>query len=565
MRLLYVCIMCAFLPLMAQDLRAPLPPDRMVVQTYYPNDKALQKLLSQRAPWELNRRAGFLILDLSEEEMEALAMEGFQFQVDWHMTDQLQQPLAPLVGQQSGIPGFPCYATVAETFAQAEAWETEHPDLVQWVDIGDSWEKTQNPDEGHDIRVLLLSNQNIMGPKPSIFIMSSVHAREYSPAGVNFMLARTLIENYGVDPTVTWLLDHHQFHLLLQANPDGRVHAETGLFWRKNTNDNFCSGTSTRGIDLNRNFDFQWGCCNGSSGNACSEVFRGPFAASEPEIQAIQDYVREIFPDQRDGDPSSPAPSDATGIFVDVHSAGGLVLWPYGFSAQSVPNPEHRPLGRKLAFFNDYDPLPISQFTIADGSTVDYTYGELGVASLAYELGSNFFQSCSSFEATVGPDNRDSLLYLARHARTPYLSASGPDPVNIQTDVNTTPGSLIITATVDDTRYSNNNGTEPTHNIIAANVYIDIPPWETGAEAIPLWPTDGLFNSPIEEVQATIDMTGLAAGRHIVYVTATDGSGATGAPDAGFFETSFSYETLLSMWPTADIRSLIQALPPQPQ
>jgi carboxypeptidase T len=95
--------------------------------------------------------------------------------------------------------------------------------------------------------------------------------------------AETLIEGYGVDADLTWLLDEHEIHLMLHANPDGRKQAETGLSWRKNTNENYCGATSTsRGADLNRNFAFQWGCCGGSSGDACSSTFRGASAASEP-------------------------------------------------------------------------------------------------------------------------------------------------------------------------------------------------------------------------------------------------------------------------------------------
>ena len=32
---------------------------------------------------------------------------------------------------------------------------------------------------------------------------------------------------------------------MLHTNPDGRKQAETGLSWRKNTNQNYCGATST--------------------------------------------------------------------------------------------------------------------------------------------------------------------------------------------------------------------------------------------------------------------------------------------------------------------------------
>jgi carboxypeptidase T len=68
------------------------------------------------------------------------------------------------------------------------------------------------------------------------------------------------------------MLDHHEVHLMLHTNPDGRKKAEAGLSWRKNTNNNFCANSNNRGVDLNRNFTFAWNAPDGSgsSGSACS-------------------------------------------------------------------------------------------------------------------------------------------------------------------------------------------------------------------------------------------------------------------------------------------------------
>ena len=40
--------------------------------------------------------------------------------------------------------------------------------------------------------------------------------------------AEYLVNNYGADADATWILDHHEIHLMLQMNPDGRKKAETG-------------------------------------------------------------------------------------------------------------------------------------------------------------------------------------------------------------------------------------------------------------------------------------------------------------------------------------------------
>jgi hypothetical protein len=301
-----------------------------VVRAHYADRQLVNELAAWIEPWEVHHDRGYLVVAVDRAGYERMLAAGFRLEIDWELTDELNRPRLMLSGQVSGIPGYPCYRTVEETFATAQAIATMHPALAAWIDVGDSWEKTEPDGEpGYDMMVLRLTNSAVPGPKPKMFVMTSVHAREYAPAELGTRFAEYLVDNYDSDPDATWLLDYHEIHLLLQANPDGRKHAEAGLSWRKNTNGSYCSPTSNyRGADLNRNFPFQWNCCGGSSSLECSELYRGPSAASEPETQAIRDYVRAEFPDQRDDVLSDPAPDDAMGVFLDIHTYGELVLWP---------------------------------------------------------------------------------------------------------------------------------------------------------------------------------------------------------------------------------------------
>ena len=156
---------------------------------------------------------------------------------------------------------------------------------------------------------------------------------------------------------ITALIDHHEIHLILVTNPDGRKKAEEGILWRKNKNNNFCRNSNSRGVDLNRNFPYKWVrqyymynsnlCVNchsdilsinftlslcvfaylkggpGASTNQCSQTYRGPSAKSEPETNNVLNYMKTIFPTNQKGpDPSDPSPDDATGVAIDVHSYG---------------------------------------------------------------------------------------------------------------------------------------------------------------------------------------------------------------------------------------------------
>jgi len=301
-----------------------------------------------------------------------------------------------------------------------------------------------------------------------------------------------------------------------------------------------CSPTSSyRGADLNRNFGFQWGCCGGSSGNQCSQTYRGPSPASEPEVQAVQDYVLTQFPDQRGPGITDPAPDDATGIYIDVHSYSELVLWPWGFTSTPTGNgTQLQTLGRKFAHWNGYWPEQAIGLYPTDGTTDDFVYGELGVAAYTFELGTTFFQDCNTFENTILPDNMPALIYAAKVARTPYMTPAGPDAHNLSLSDDSVPTGTLVTlsGTVNDTRYNNSNGTESTQNIIAAEYYVDVPPWIADPTPVPIAmsPSDGSFNSSVENVAATVDTSGLSEGQHIIFVRGQDANGNWGAFSAIF-------------------------------
>jgi carboxypeptidase T len=445
---------------------------------------------------------------------------------------------------QEAIPGFACYETVEETFALASGMALTKPQLATWTEIGSSWQKTAGSG-GYPMYVLKLTNSatsGVGGTKPKLFIHSAMHAREYVTAPAALAFARWLYNGHGTDPEATWLLDHHEIHLLLQTNPDGRKKAETGLLWRKNTNTAYCGRRSNnRGADLNRNFQFGWNSTNGqgSSGLECSETYRGPSAASEPETQAVQNYIRSLWPDRRGPSPTDPAPEDTSGIHLDLHSAAGLLLWPWGTTTNPAPNGSAlQTLGRRLAWFNGYFPEQSIGLYPTDGTSDGPSYGELGVAQFTFEMGTTFFQPCADFENTIKPDNLKALIYAAKVVRAPYVTPSGPEAAQLTLAANGVPAGTPVglTAAITDTRFSNDNGVEPVQAVASATAYVDVPPWAPGAVPLALTPADGAFNAPTESAAGTLGTAGLANGRHLVWVVATDAAGKTGPATAAFLD-----------------------------
>ena len=96
------------------------------------------------------------------------------------------------------------------------------------------------------------------------------------------------------------MLETTKIHWIPYLNPDGRELAETiqplrrknlNQNWTGNTRDsNYCTSDSY-GVDLNRNFPFEWGKSDGSSNKPCSSSTRGAKANSEVETNAIINYI----------------------------------------------------------------------------------------------------------------------------------------------------------------------------------------------------------------------------------------------------------------------------------
>ena len=131
-----------------------------------------------------------------------------------------------------------------------------------------------------------------------LLVSAAIHAREYTTAEAALRFAEWILGAYGTDPDATWVLDHHEIHIVLHANPDGRKQAETGSSWRKNRNNtNGCASTSRRRPQPQ--LQLPLGRLGGSSGVAGDQTYRGSAAASEPETQALAAYMRDGLPGPR--------------------------------------------------------------------------------------------------------------------------------------------------------------------------------------------------------------------------------------------------------------------------
>ena len=524
-------------PVQAGD---PVYDEQVLIVAYLDRDQ-LADLAKRFDVVEVDSAAQTVKIFSNQITRDALAAAGITWTVDQAYTTLINTPVKPIFGQTTGIPNYPCYRTLAEIYASADNLAANYPNLVELLDIGDSWEKTQNPNAGWDMEVLVLGNRTTPSvPKSDAFFMSGIHAREWAPPELNLRLAEYLLTNYETNADVKWLLDYNRVHLVLSTNPDGRLQDEANQnwSWRKNTDNDYCTGgtgTYGRGVDLNRNFSYAWE----NSFTECDATYSGPSANSEPETVAITSYVESIFPDQKGDLPTDPVIERyATGMFIDLHSYSRLVLWPWGYTYDNAPNHDSlKVMSYKFAYYNGHDPQKSTELYPSAGTTDDWAYGELGVPGFCFEVGDSFHQSCSVFENDINPRNQQSLLRAIKLARLPYRLAYGPEVTNLSVAPNPVePGqNLVVTYTANDTLYSTYEGGIPSQGIDSIRYSVDKPSWISGSNA-----TTIVLRKSVPVFTGTFNFstTGLTPGQHTLFVESLDGSGNWGPPTAIFFTVS---------------------------
>ncbi len=326
------------------------------------------------------------------------------------------------------------YRTVAEHEKHLTDVAAAYPALTQVYDIGDSWRKTRGQG-GHDIKAICITRKqagdcalNPGSAKPRFALIAQLHARELSTGELAWRWIDHVTKGYGTDAEVTSILDTTELWVVPIVNPDGVDIVASGgnqpLLHRKNANNTgaSCSAPSY-GVDLNRNSTFKWG---GAGTNRCGETYQGTAAGSEPETRAIEALFKQLFPDQRGPGDTEPAPVTTKGVMITVHSHGNLIMPPWGWTWNANPNATQlAALGRKMAAFNGYTVKAEGSTT---GTTDDFTYGNLGIASYTFEIGSGsgscggFLPQYSCVDSLFWPKNKGAFLTAAKAAKAPYAS-----------------------------------------------------------------------------------------------------------------------------------------------
>jgi carboxypeptidase T len=318
-----------------------------------------------------------------DRELALLADSGLSYTVtigdlESYYADRLvpsAEPLGAVGGSitpafgQGGMGGYHTYAEVASILDQLTAL---YPQIMTGkFSLGSSL-------EGREIWAVKISdNPGVDENEPEVRFDALHHAREPMSMESTLYYMIWLLENYGIDPLATYLVDERETWFVPVVNPDGYVYNEMtnpngGGLWRKNRRDN----GGSFGVDLNRNYPFRWGFDDaGSSPTPSDTTYRGPAPASEPETQAMVALMA----------------SRNFRTALSSHAYGNIWLAPWGYATILPPDDDDLDEVGALATRSSgfpYGPAFVLLYP-ANGVTFDQDYGAHGTFAWTPEIGTS--------------------------------------------------------------------------------------------------------------------------------------------------------------------------------
>jgi hypothetical protein len=242
-----------------------------------------------------------------------------------------------------------------------------------------------------------------------------------------------LAEEYSTNERIRSVMDRVEFYIVPIVNPDGYDFTWTpnNRLWRKSRRTP-PAGSTCFGVDLNRNWGFQWGLSTGSSGSPCSDTYRGAAPFSEPETTAMKNLIDPIAPRLRS--------------HLDMHSNAQKFLSPWGYTTS--PAPIDLPLMDLLGARMRAGILPYrnTAYEYGQGSVIlylnsgnarDYTYGTHRRMAWTWESTNStggFAPAASEIRPTSN-ESLDGFLRLAEYWAFPIvISLPGSAPALLPAD-----------------------------------------------------------------------------------------------------------------------------------
>jgi flagellar hook assembly protein FlgD len=334
----------------------------------------------------------YIITMISDKDFSILSKSNYQYEIlidNWYeyynnlpkLTESEKAEFIQLSRETHNVEGFGFgsmggFYTLSEIYARLDTMYMLYPNIItQKFQIGSSIENRPI------YAVKISDNPNVNENEPRVHINALIHARE--PAGMMAVMYYMyyLLENYGTNPEVTYLVNNREIYFVPCINPDGYEYNRStnpngGGQWRKNRRNN----GGSFGVDLNRNWGYMWGYNNtGSSPTPSSETYRGTAPFSEPENQAIRNLCLE----------------KNFKTALNYHTYSNLLLYPWGYINQATPDEQiFVEYSTDMVAFNGYqNGRPPAILYEVNGATDDWMYGEQSakpkIISMTPEVGSS--------------------------------------------------------------------------------------------------------------------------------------------------------------------------------
>ena len=348
--------------------------DRVIIRIFPQSDAHVQKLRKMKLLGDDRSASDFV--EVSGRFQDVLELNNFGIPVTIIAESKQNTTIDSVYSDYKKL--------MAEIFFLAKSF----PDLVKVEKIGQSQFKKQ------DIYGVKISGQpREREDEPSVLFMAGHHAGE--PAGIHVCLAiMKHILNNQKNPKIQKWLQQMAIWLVPCVNPDGYDYLISNRlefpWWRKNLRDNDGDGVfefGTDGVDLNRNYDFNWR--SGGSPDAGSRYFRGLAPGSENEVQMIKKLAdRERFV-----------------LAVDYHSFGEVVMFPWSNEmrppdAGVLKNIAQNLAGRLKKIDRDkyYGLIPLNG---KSGQSANWLYAHWRTAAFIIEIGPEYFPDQSMLQKIV--------------------------------------------------------------------------------------------------------------------------------------------------------------------
>jgi hypothetical protein len=255
-----------------------------------------------------------------------------------------------------------------------QAFAERYPDITTLKSIGKTW-------QDRDIWALkITSDSKHDKDKPAFLFVGAHHANELLATEYVLDITQYLLKNCEKDEKVRNWVDNYSIWCLPAANPDGlyRFFHVRGS-GRKNGRDTNDNGEIDErdGVDLNRNYPFRWHTLGekASKSDPNHWWYRGPEAASEPEVKAIMKFAEQ----------------ERFVMLISFHTSATKILVPYTIDNVKNPDPSVAwMVGRKMAELSDSCRKDraykaVRNLYSVDGTDQDWHYWKYGTLAYIWE------------------------------------------------------------------------------------------------------------------------------------------------------------------------------------